>query len=78
MKNLITMALAHGAERTGINYNKANDYLKRLSYDKRYKLFILASTCVHNFNQSGIVKYMNKTYYYDQKGTEITLTEKNR
>ena len=78
MENLLTMALAHAAEKTGINYNKANDYLKRLSYDKRFKLFILAATCVDNYNQSGIVKYMGRSYYYDQDGYKITLTQRNR
>jgi hypothetical protein len=71
-------ALQYASEKTGINYNKLNEYIKTYSTDKRYKIFILACTCVNNWRQSGVVKYKNQSFYYTQENKTITLEKRYR
>lgn len=58
--------LEYASEKTGINYNKMVEYCKLYASDRRCKPFFLSSTCSWSWNNSGIIKYKNSKYYYNQ------------
>ena len=67
MIELIKRALTEGSTKTGINAQWANAYIQRVS-SGRYKIKWCAASCSWAFNESGIVVYKGRKYYYLQNG----------
>ena len=65
MNHFVKNMLLYSINKNGLNYNKMLEYCNMYSCDRRYKPFILTSTCAYAYcNHSGIIRYMNCEYYY--------------
>ncbi len=73
IERLLESALCNGATRFGWNYNKANEYLKTFSPDRRFKLFCWNGTCSSGWNQHGTVQYMNCLWSFKQSEGGFTV-----
>lgn len=75
MIKCLTNALNYAATKTGFNLQKAQEYLDDMGYDRRYKLFVLTGNVTWSYNNTGIIKYRNRKYYYQQSEGGFNLVK---
>ena len=61
----------------GVNFNLVNKIYKE-SYDRRFSIFVLACTCASGYQQTGIIEYGHKKYYYKQNCDKSVTLENYR
>lgn len=73
--NFIKNMLEYASTKTGINYEKMCTYCKLYASDKRYKPMFKAATCTWSYNETGIISYRGRDYYYRQDGINNVIVE---
>ena len=75
MLEFVKNMLEYASDKKGISYEKMQEYCKMYASDRRYVVYLSASTVSWNYNQSGIIKYRGVRYYYRQSGLNSVLVE---
>ena len=75
MKKFVKNMLEYASTKTGINYNKMQEYCKMYASDRRHKPYFAGSTCSWNYNQNGFIVYRGTKYYFRQCGQDLVYVE---